>query len=226
VTTDPALRLSALMGLPVVYLLTHDSIAVGEDGPTHQPIEHVESLRLIPRLAVLRPADAAETVSAWHAALTRTDGPTALILTRQSVPDLGACPLDTVARHGARVVGPSPDAPQVAILATGSEVALAQAAAERLGAEGIAARAVSVPWRERFAALPPDERAAITGGAPLTFAVEAGVPSGWSALTGSGDRVLGLTDFGASGPGDAVAEHFGLTADAVVQMVRRGLDQV
>jgi transketolase len=221
----PSLRLSALMGLPVIYLLTHDSIAVGEDGPTHQPVEHVESLRLIPRLAVLRPADCAETISAWHAALSRTDSPSALILTRQSVPDLGTCAVDTVARFGARVVGDNVEAPLVTILSSGSEVTLAITAARDLTAAGTPTRVVSVPWRERFASLSDAERSALTGGARIIVAVEAGVPHGWAGLTGSPRRVLGLSDFGASGPADAVLERFGMTSAAVVDLVRRELSE-
>ena len=219
----PALRLSALMGLPVTYVFTHDSVAVGEDGPTHQPVEHVESLRLIPNLAVLRPADAAETVAAWHTALTRTEGPTALILSRQALPELGECPVTLVTRHGARIVGTPIDAPQVTILATGSEVTLACVAADELTACGIPTRVVSVPWRERLEALPPAERRRILGDVQLTVAVEAGSPAGWSALTGARRLVLGLSHFGASGPGARVLEHFGFTADAVVGLVVREL---
>ncbi len=219
----PALRLSALMGLPVVYVFTHDSVAVGEDGPTHQPVEHVESLRLIPNLAVLRPADAAETVAAWHVALTRTTGPTALILSRQSLPDLGACPVGFVGESGARVVGAAVDEPQVTILATGSEVALACSAAGELSAAAVPTRVVSVPWRERFAALAPADRAGIVGTADVVVAVEAGATGGWAALTGGPERVLGLDRFGASGPGERVLEHLGLTAAALVELARRSL---
>ena len=219
----PALRLSALMRLPVVYLLTHDSVAVGEDGPTHQPVEHLESLRLIPDLAVLRPGDAAETVSAWDAALRRTDGPTALVLSRQALPELADCELDTVARFGARVVHRGSDEPRVTILASGSEVALAHGAAAELTASGVPTRAVSVCWRERFAELPAVERDRITGGAAVMVAVEAGPPGGWVELTGSADRVMGLSRFGTSGPGPAVLDHLGFRQPAVVALARAAL---
>ncbi len=205
----PALRLSALMRQPVVYVLTHDSVAVGEDGPTHQPVEHVESLRLIPGVRVLRPADGHETAAAWRAALARTDGPTVLVLSRQGLPSLGPVDPGFLTEHGGRVVAGHPD-PEVDLLATGSEVAVAVGAAERLRDLGVAARVLSVPWRERFA-----EQRHHLGAAPVTLSVEAGVPQGWSALAPA-DRV-GVATFGASGPGDAVLEHFGLTAEAVAR---------
>ena len=222
----PAVRLSALMGLPVVYVFTHDSVAVGEDGPTHQPVEHVESLRLIPNLAVLRPADAAETVAAWHTALTRTDGPTALILSRQTLPEQGDCRMEFITEVGARIVGTPVAEPRVTILATGSEVALACATADELCATGISTRVVSVPWRERFSALPASEREFITGTPALTVAVEAGSPTGWAALTGASEQVLGLSRFGASGPGAQVLEHLGFSTAAVSDLVARAVTRI
>jgi transketolase len=214
----PALRMSALMQLPVIYIFTHDSVAVGEDGPTHQPIEQVESLRLIPGLAVLRPADDAETVEAWRAALRRSDGPTALILSRQALNPLGPCPPGELAEFGARVVGLGPDEPQVTILASGSEVGLALAAATELDAAGIATRVVSVPWRERFSSLDEAQRDRILGGAQIVLAVEAGVGDGWTALTGARRRVLGIDGFGASGPGEQVYAQLGLTVAALTSL--------
>jgi len=211
----PALRMSALMQLPVIYIFTHDSVAVGEDGPTHQPIEQLESLRLIPGLAVIRPADDAETVEAWRAALRRSDGPTALILSRQALDPLGPCPPGELAAFGARVVGRSPDEPRVTILASGSEVGLALAAAAELDAAGIATRVVSVPWRERFSSLNEARRDQILGGAQIVLAVEAGVADGWTALTGARRRVLGIDGFGASGPGKQVYAQLGLTVAAL-----------
>ena len=219
----PALRLSALMRLPVVYVFTHDSVAVGEDGPTHQPVEHVESLRLIPGLAVIRPADDGETAAAWRTALHRTEGPTALILSRQALPYLGECPLDTISRSGARIVGTPVADPTVTILASGSEVGLACAAAELLAEESIRTRVVSVPWRERLEDLDDARRRAIIGDPDVTVAVEAGVPNGWAALTGTRRRIVGITRFGVSGPGDEVRKHLGLTAAAVADVARREL---
>ncbi|HEU4511610.1 MAG TPA: transketolase [Nocardioidaceae bacterium] len=210
----PALRLSALMRQPVIYVLTHDSVAVGEDGPTHQPVEHVESLRMIPGVRVLRPADDHETVEAWRAALEHTDGPTVLVLTRQAVPSVEAAPGWSLAEHGARVVVPH-EQPEVDLLATGSEVGVAMAAADLLREEGVAARVISVPWRERFV----DVRASF-GTAPVTVGVEAGVRNGWGALT---QHQVGIDEFGASGPGDTVLAHFGFTPQAVAERVRTTL---
>ncbi len=208
----PALRLSALMRQPVIYVLTHDSVAVGEDGPTHQPVEHVESLRLIPGVRVLRPADDVETLAAWRAAIEHLDGPTVLVLTRQAVPSLGsdpATPDDFLTLRGARVVHPAEE-PAVDLLATGSEVGLAVAAAHALEAEGVSARVISAPWREQFA-----RSRQHFGRAPVEVSLEAGVTTGWLGLT-HGGRAVGIDEFGVSGPGDQVLAHLGLTADAVV----------
>ena len=218
----PALRLSALMRLPVVYVLTHDSVGVGEDGPTHQPVEHVESLRLIPGLTVLRPADASETVDAWRSALRRTNGPTVLVLSRQGLPALGRCLPGTTDAYGARVVDTDPGPVDAALLASGSEVGLAVEAAGLLRGEGLAVRVVSVPWRERLERLDPAEQAALLGHA-ATVAVEAGSRGGWVPLTGSLDRVVGMDGFGASGSGPAVLAHFGFTPTAVAARARRAV---
>jgi transketolase len=213
----PALRLAALMKQPVIYILTHDSVAVGEDGPTHQPVEHVESLRLIPGLQVLRPADEAETVGAWRSAIERTDGPTALILTRQSVPALDPA---AVVREGAAVPdsepgsGPlGPTRPDVEIVATGSEVALAVDVAGRLAADGISVRTVSAMDRSSYR---PDRSVP-------RVSIEAGVTSGWRGLV---DLAIGVDGFGASGPGGAVLTHFGLTADAIGARITQLLDEL
>lgn len=203
----PALRLSALMKLPVIYVFTHDSVHVGEDGPTHQPIEQLESLRIIPGLTVLRPADAAETALAWQLAADNTDGPTVLVLSRQDLPELGGFGLDDVRHYGMRVVRPVADTPHVMLAASGSEVALAMQAAELLSERGIAAIVVSVMWRERIAALPD---------LPVVW-IEAGVSTGWRALARPCDTVIGIDRFGASGPGPEVAAHLGLTASAVAE---------
>ncbi len=210
----PALRLSALMHQPVVYVLTHDSVAVGEDGPTHQPVEHVESLRLIPGVRVLRPADDHETAAAWRAALERADGPTVLVLSRQAVPSLGPAPHTFLTAHGARVVVDH-ERPVVDVVASGSEVAVAVAAAELLAGDGVAVRVLSVPWRERYV----DVRDAV-GTAPVTVSVEAGVRTGW---LGVADAAHGIDEFGVSGPGDAVLAHFGITPQAVAARVHTAL---
>lgn len=192
----PALRLSALMRQPVIYVLTHDSIAVGEDGPTHQPVEHIEALRVIPGLQVLRPADDAETVEAWRLALERTDGPTALILTRQSVPQLD------------RATFAGGDAVSIEIVATGSEVSLAVDVAERLRAEGMGVRVVSVLDRAHYE--PPSAEV-------IVFSLEAGSTAGWNGIV---DLAIGIDEFGDSGPGAQVMAQHGFTAEAVASRIR------
>ncbi|MBC3193661.1 transketolase [Pseudonocardia sp. C8] len=219
----PALRLSALMGLPVVHVFTHDSVHVGEDGPTHQPVEHIESLRLIPGLTVLRPADAAESELAWELAAADLSGPTALILSRQDLPGLGRAGLEDVRERGARTVADPPGAVEVVLAASGSEVATATAAAELLAARDVGARVVSVPWRERFA----DALRAGNAGLPdvPVVWVEAGVPTGWRAVAAPRDVVVGLERFGESGKGAAVAEHVGMSATAVARAAWQALDR-
>lgn len=217
----PALRLSALMKLPVVYVFTHDSVHVGEDGPTHQPIEQLESLRLIPGLTVLRPGDAAETALAWQLAAANTDGPTALILSRQDLPVLGGAGLDDVRHYGMRVVRPVADTAHVMLAASGSEVALALESAEMLGARGISALVVSVMWRERIAAALEADGTALPD-LPVVW-IEAGVTTGWRALARPFDTVIGIERFGASGPGPEVAAHLGLTPAAVANAALRSI---
>lgn len=209
----PALRLSALMRQPVIYVFTHDSVYVGEDGPTHQPIEHVEALRLIPGLAVLRPADAAETALAWDIAATNTSGPTALILTRQNVPVLRGSGIDQIRHDGFRVVRGDENAAHVVLAASGSEVSLALEAANLLASRDVDSAVISVMWREKL-------HEALSGGrrlwadAPVVW-TEAGVPTGWRALGSDRDTVVGLNRFGESGPGSQVAAHLGLTPVAI-----------
>ncbi|EJW10541.1 Transketolase [Rhodovulum sp. PH10] len=214
-----AVRMSALMGLRVVYVFTHDSISVGEDGPTHQPIEHVESLRLIPNLAVWRPADAAETARAWRAALARHDGPTALILTRQALPPQPADGLDTLPETGARVLREAADA-KATLVATGSEVRLAMDAAATLAEEGTPVRVVSMPCVEAFEALPAEACAALVPSGKPVVVVEAGATRGWRGLAGPTGRVIGLDRFGESAPEKDLLAHFGFTADRVAAAVR------
>jgi transketolase len=218
----PALRLSALMRQPVIYVFTHDSVYVGEDGPTHQPIEQLESLRLIPGLTVLRPADATETTLAWEIAAANLDGPTVLVLSRQDLPALPPAGLNDVREYGARtVLTAEPYAADVVLAASGSEVGLAWSAAEALAAEGVRAEVVSVPWRERLQSALADGRRPRPD-VPVVW-IEAGVTTGWRALAGPEDAVLGLDRFGASGPGSEVAEHLGLSVPAVVRLVRGAL---
>jgi transketolase len=217
----PALRLSALMRLPVIYVFTHDSVHVGEDGPTHQPIEQLESLRLIPGLTVLRPGDAAETMVAWEQAAANLNGPTALILSRQDLPVLGSARLDDVHQHGARTVRSSNGRSDVVLAASGSEVALALEAAELLATDGINGTVASVMCRERLEA---DVRAGWNGWSDVPVVwIEAGVPLGWRALAGPADAVVGINRFGESGPGGQVAHHLGLSAPAVAETALRVL---
>jgi transketolase len=221
----PAIRLAALMRLPVVYVFTHDSIFLGEDGPTHQPISQLLSLRAIPGLVVLRPADARETAEAWRLAVARRDGPTALALTRQKLPVLAetaALARAGVAR-GAYVLweSSSGSSPELLLLATGSEVSLALAAGRRLAGEGLAVRVVSVPSWELFAA--QDEAYRLTvlpPGAGRRLALEAGSPLGWHRWVGEGGAVVGIDGFGASAPAEALAERYGFTVEAVVGRAR------
>ena len=219
-----ALRMSALMHQRVVYVLTHDSIGLGEDGPTHQPVEHVASLRLIPGLAVWRPCDAAETAVAWTQAL-QAAGPTALALSRQKLPHQtrDTAQLAAVARGG-YVLAEADGAPQVILIATGSEVALAVAARAQLAEQGIAARVVSMPCVERFAAQDAAYRDSVLPPAVTArVAVEAGVADGWWRYVGSAGRVIGIERFGESAPAGELFEYFGFTVQAVVDAAREAL---
>jgi transketolase len=218
----PSLRLSALMRQPVVYVMTHDSIGLGGDGPTHQPIETLASLRALPDLVVFRPADANETAQAWVEALRRRDGPTLLALTRQDVPHLDV-PAGAVARGAYVMAGADEDA-EVLLIATGSEVAVALGAREKLAEAGVAARVVSMPSRERFedqdaayrdAVLPPSLKARVV--------VEAASAFGWHRYAGEHGEVVGIDRFGASAPGARVMKEFGFTPEGVAEAALRVL---
>lgn len=209
------------MKLPVVYIFTHDSVHVGEDGPTHQPIEQIEALRLIPGLTVLRPADAAETAMAWQLAAENTSGPTALILSRQDLPTLGGDGLDDIGTHGARIVRSGGKSADVVLAASGSEVGLALEAAEILGERGVATTVASVMCRERLECTSHGTWAGFPD-APVVW-IEAGVTTGWRALSSSRDRVVGIERFGESGPGAAVAAHMGLTPAVVADVAEDAL---
>jgi transketolase len=208
----PAIRLAALMQLPVVFVFTHDSIGLGEDGPTHQPVEQLAALRAIPGLTVVRPADAGETVEAWRFALTHP-GPTCLILTRQNLPVLERTGDGQLARGG-YVVADAPDGkPQAVLLATGSEVAVALEARTLLQERGVTARVVSLPSWELFERQTAAyRRRVLPPGAKARVAVEAGVPQGWRQYVGPKGVVVGMTRFGASAPGKVLFEQFGFTA--------------
>ncbi len=220
----PAIRLAALMGERVIHVLTHDSIGLGEDGPTHQPVEHLAALRAIPNLLVFRPCDAVETVECWQLALQNKDRPSALALTRQNLPQLrNRFDEDNICARGAYEIAGPDGRSDVSIFATGSEVSLAVDAAKLLAAKGIAARVVSVPSFELFAEQPEDYRRAIIGDAPVKIGVEAAVRMGWDALIGSDGIFVGMNSFGASAPYKELYKHFGITADAVAAAALRKL---
>ena len=208
----PAVRLAALSGCKVIFVWSHDSVGVGEDGPTHQPIEHLATLRAMPELRVIRPADATETVGAWRAALGG-DGPTAMILTRQSVPVLEGTTPDAVLRGG-YVVADTAGPPEVTLVGTGSEVSLCVAAAELLQQRGVAARVVSLPSWELFAEQSADYRAHVIPPGVPSLAVEAAATMGWERWV---DDAVGIDRFGASAPGSVVMERLGLSAESVAQ---------
>ncbi|MGI8619914.1 MAG: transketolase [Gemmatimonadaceae bacterium] len=215
----PALRLAAIMAQPTIYVFTHDSIGLGEDGPTHQPIEQLSTLRAIPNFTLIRPADASETAEAWRAAIKHTSGPVALVLTRQK---LGFIDRDKYAdarllSHGAYVLKePSGGAPQVVLVASGSEVALVIEAQSRLEADGVRARAVSMPSHELFAAEDPDYRASVFPEDVPRVAVEAAHPMSWHRWVGGNGVVIGLERFGASAPYARLYDELGLTVDKIV----------
>ncbi len=216
----PAIRLAALMKLGVVYVFTHDSVGLGEDGPTHQPVEHLAALRSIPGLRVIRPADANETVWAWRAALERRDGPTALVLTRQKIPVLDRARLAPAVGllRGAYRLTPADGVSRLLLLASGSEVSLALEAAERLGKEGIRAAVVSFPSWELFEDQPEAYRWDILPPAVTArVVVEAGSSQGWHKYAGPAGSLVTLDRFGASAPGDAALAQFGFSVDNVLR---------
>ncbi len=218
----PSIRLAALMGLPVTAIFTHDSIGLGEDGPTHQPIEQLAMLRSIPGMTMIRPADAAETVEAWRMAMLNGDGPTALVLTRQKVPALerNADPAGE-ARRGGYILHEPSATPVAIVIATGSEVQLALAAARQLDADGVPTRVVSMPSWELFAAQDPAWRERVLP-RKLTarVSIEAASTFGWERWVGSGGTMIGIDHFGASAPAERLFTEFGFTAEHVVRAVR------
>ena len=226
----PSVRLAALMDLPTVFVWSHDSIGVGEDGPTHQPVEHLASLRAIPGLAVVRPADANETAVAWSEILHRTDGPAGLILSRQNLPVVSTRTTAQGVRQGAYVLAEATGSegnevePHVVLIATGSEVGVAVAARELLQAEGTPTRVVSAPCLEWFAEQDEAYRESVLpSGVSAKVSVEAGVAMGWRELVGCGGRIVSLDHFGASAPGTELFERFGFTAANVAEQARTAL---
>ncbi len=215
----PAMRLSALMGLRVIYVMTHDSIGLGEDGPTHQPVETLASLRAMPNLLVFRPCDAVETAEAWECALAQPATPSVLALSRQALPTLRREAGLNLTARGAYVLREAEGPRDATLIATGSEVEIALAAADLLAAEGIRAAVVSAPCWELFAAQPEDWRAAVLGSAPRV-GVEAAVRQGWEGLLGDRSAFVGMAGFGASAPAADLYRHFGITAAAVADAAR------
>jgi transketolase len=220
----PAIRLAAMMGLPVVFVFTHDSIAVGEDGPTHQPIEQLMSLREVPNLTVIRPSDATETREAWRVALLNSDGPTALVLTRQKLPVLDRASLTSEEglRKGGYVLWQSRhQATDLILIATGSEVSVALQAGEELAAQGVGVRVVSMPSWELFDRQPAGYRESVlSADVRARIAVEAGITMGWEHYVGLDGDVVGMEGFGASAPGQDVLSKFGFTVKEVVARAR------
>jgi transketolase len=212
----PAIRLAALMGERVIHVLTHDSIGLGEDGPTHQPVEHMAALRAIPNLLVFRPCDPVETLECWEIALRSTDAPSALALTRQNLPQLRKeAPGENKCAQGAYEIVPAQGEALVSIFASGSEVSIAAEAAKLLAAKGVAARVVSVPCFELLSAAPEGARRAAIGRAKVNIAVEAGIRQGWDAIIGSDGIFIGMTGFGGSAPYKDLYKQFGITPEAV-----------
>ena len=223
----PPVRLAALMEQPVIYVWTHDSVWIGEDGPTHQPIEHLAAVRAIPNLVVIRPADANETSAAWRVALERRDGPTALTLTRQSIPILIETRrnyADTVAR-GAYVLVDSSGVPSLILIATGSEVNVALGARDILAEKGIAVRVVSMPSWELFDAQPVEyQESVLPPQVTARLAVEAGISMGWHKYVGPEGDIMTLDHFGASAPYKVLMQEWGFTPEAVAERALKLLE--
>jgi transketolase len=220
----PSIRLAALMGERVVHVMTHDSIGLGEDGPTHQPVEHLAALRAIPNLLVFRPCDAVETIECWQLALEHRGGPSVLALTRQNLPQLRLGHADNNrCAAGAYEIVPADGVAMVSLFASGSEVSIAIEARKFLRERQIAARVVSVPCFELFLAAPEEERQATIGNAPVRVGVEAAVRQGWDQIIGSDSPFVGMTGFGASAPYKELYNHFGITAAAVAEAALKGL---
>ena len=220
----PAMRLAALMGTGVIYVMTHDSIGLGEDGPTHQPVEHLSALRAIPNMRVFRPCDAVEVAECWELALNRTNGPTVLALSRQNLPQLRTtAPAENPCSQGGYELVTAQGEARVSLFASGSEVEIAVAAQKQLAERGIAARVVSVPSLELLLAQPAERQQAIIGKAPVKVAIEAAVRWGWDALIGKDGAFIGMHSFGASAPAKDLYKHFGITAEAAVNAALKRL---
>ncbi|MHA1152056.1 MAG: transketolase [Alphaproteobacteria bacterium] len=219
----PSIRLSALMRQRVVYVMTHDSIGLGEDGPTHQPVEHLAALRAIPNLLVFRPADTIETAECWELALDSRAAPSVLALSRQGLPSLRKEASENLSAYGGYILAPAGNERQVTLIASGSEVAVALEAQALLGEQDVSAAVVSMPCWELFQAQTPHYRDEVLGPGTLHIAIEAGLRQGWDAWLQPDDGFIGMTGFGASAPAGALYKHFGITAEAVVEAVKARL---
>jgi transketolase len=218
----PAIRLGALMGVRVIHVMTHDSIGLGEDGPTHQPVEQVASLRAMPNLLVFRPCDAIETAECWGLALKAKTTPSVMALSRQKTPPVRTSGGDLSAK-GAYEISPANGEAQATLFSAGTEVAIAMAAQAQLQAAGIATRVVSTPCWELFEAQKPAYQASVIGQAPIRVAVEAGVRQGWDRFIGTDGGFVGMSGFGGSAPYERLYKEFGITAEAVVEAVKARL---
>jgi transketolase len=217
----PSIRLAALMGVRVIQVLTHDSIGLGEDGPTHQPVEHLAALRAIPNLAVFRPADAVETFECWKAALQNAAGPSAMALSRQKTPAVRTKPAaENLSARGAYELAAADGQAQATLFASGTEVAIALAARDQLQAQGVPTRVVSVPCMDLFEAQTPAYQREVVGDTPARVAIEAGVRQGWDRFIGPNGGFVGMTGFGASAPYETLYREFGITPEAVVREVK------
>ena len=214
----PAIRLAALMRQRVIHVMTHDSIGLGEDGPTHQPIEHLASLRAIPNLLMLRPADAVETAECWEIALANKTRPSILALSRQGLPTVRDEPgSENLSARGAYVLREAEGAVAVSLIATGSEVEIALSARDLLQAQGVGTRVVSMPSWELFEAQSDEYRSAVIDAGTVRVAIEAGSPMGWERYTGPNGAFIGMHGFGASAPAKDLYKHFGITAEAAME---------
>ena len=221
----PAIRLAALMGIRVVHVMTHDSIGLGEDGPTHQPVEHLAALRAMPNLAVFRPADGVEAAECWAAALARRTGPSLMALSRQKVPAVRTeAAGENLSARGAYELQAASGKARATLFATGTEIEIAVQARQLLEAAGVPTRVVSVPCFEVFDAQSPRYQAQVIGDAPVRAAVEAAVRQGWDRFIGEDGVFVGMTGFGASAPAERLYEHFGITAEALAEAVKAKLD--
>ena len=216
----PAIRLGALMGVQTIHVMTHDSIGLGEDGPTHQPVEHLAALRAIPNVHVFRPCDGVETAESWELALNNTKGPSVMALTRQGLPTLRGAEEENLTAKGAYILKEQGDTPEITLFASGSEVSIAAEAYEVLAGEGKQIRLVSVPCMDLFLEGDKEHFKALTCNNSIKIGVEAAIRQGWDAIIGPHNPFIGMTGFGASGPAKELFQHFGITTEAILKAAK------